>query len=117
MAAIAKQNTDTNRICQELQTAIDARHGLKPRWEQNERVYRNEPGIAAVRLYDNFEPRTVPVLSPRINRIVNVTIAALTAPSVWVQAIAASGRPSSAARIAATCSGRSGPGSMTTSSS
>lgn len=87
MAAIAKQNLNANRICQELQTAIDARHGLKPRWEQNERVYRNEPGIAAVRLYDNFEPRTVPVLSPRINRITNVTIAALTAPSVWVQAI------------------------------
>jgi hypothetical protein len=74
-------------LCGELQDAIDARHGLKQRWEQNERVYRNEPGIAAVRLYDNFEPRTVPVLSPRINRIVNVTMTAVSAPSVWVQAL------------------------------
>jgi hypothetical protein len=87
---MANQSTNkqlTDQICNDLQLALDARHGLKARWEQNERVYRNEPGIAAVRLYDNFEPRTVPVLSPRINRIVNVTMSAVSSPSVWVQAL------------------------------
>lgn len=86
---MANQSTNkqlTDQICNDLQLALDARHGLKARWEQNERVYRNEPGLAAVRLYDNFEPRTVPVLSPRINRIVNVTMSAVSSPSVWVQA-------------------------------
>jgi hypothetical protein len=81
----SKQLAD--HLCGELQDAIDARHGLKQRWEQNEQVYRNEPGIAAVRLYDNFEPRTVPILSPRVNRIVNVTMTAVSSPSVWVQAV------------------------------
>ncbi len=94
MAAIITKN-DLNKgtkrladyLCGEVQLALDARHGLKQRWEQNERVYRNEPGIAAVRLFDNFEPRTVPVMSPRVNRIVNVTMSAVSSPSVWVQAV------------------------------
>jgi hypothetical protein len=76
-----------NQICNELQTALDAKQALKQRWEQNERVYRNEPGISTVRLYDNFEPRTVPIMSPRINRIVNTTMNAVSAPSVWLQAV------------------------------
>lgn len=93
--AVKFTKTDLNKgskqladhLCGEVQDAIDARRALKARWDQNEQVYRNEPGIAAVRLYDNFEPRTVPVLSPRINRIVNVTVAAVSAPNVWVQAV------------------------------
>ena len=44
-------------------------------------------------------------------------LAGLWSRWVWVQAIAASGRPPSAARIASTCSGKSGPGSITATSS
>ncbi|HXH61626.1 MAG TPA: hypothetical protein VNI20_09740 [Fimbriimonadaceae bacterium] len=77
----------TDFLCGEISAAEEARIGLKDRWAQNEQVYRNEPGIAAVRLFENFEPRTVPIMSPRINRIVNTTMTALTSPSPWVQAL------------------------------
>ena len=83
-------------VCGEIRSAEDARDGLKDRWAQNEKVYRNDPDIAGVQLYDNFEPRTVPVLSPRINRIVNVTMSAVTSPSPWVQAIPDDGNQSRA---------------------
>ncbi|MCH7944401.1 MAG: hypothetical protein IIC73_00060 [Armatimonadetes bacterium] len=83
-------------VCGEIRSAEDARDGLKDRWAQNEQVYRNDPDVAGVQLYDNFEPRTVPVLSPRINRIVNVTMSAVTSPSPWVQAIPDDGNQSRA---------------------
>lgn len=88
-----------DHLCTELQSALGARKALIARWEQNERVYRNEPGIAAVRLYDNFEPRTVPILSPRINRIVNVTMTALSSPSAWVQALSDDGDTDAATEL------------------
>lgn len=70
----------------ELNAAVDARSSLKDRWEMNEKVYRNDPSIAGVKLYDNFESRAVPVMSPRINRIVNVTMGNITDPSPMLQA-------------------------------
>lgn len=71
----------------ELESSLDARDGLRDRWEQNERVFRNDPSVAGTRLYDNFEPRAVPVMSPRIKRIVNVTVQTLMSPSPMLQAI------------------------------
>lgn len=73
-------------LCTEILAADDAKGDLKDRWDQNEQIFRNDPDIASVQLYDNFEPRTTPVMSPRIRRIVNVMVSTFTAPSVWVQA-------------------------------
>lgn len=76
-----------NYLSSELQSAIDARIGLRDRWEQNEKVFRNDPTMAGTRLYDNFEPRSIPVLSPRIKKIVNLTVTGLTSPTPMLQAI------------------------------
>jgi hypothetical protein len=75
-----------NYLQVEVQAALEARAALKDRWDQNEEIYRNEQEGNTVQLYDNFEPRSTPIMSPRINRIVNVTMTTLTSPSVWVQA-------------------------------
>ena len=76
-----------NYLIQEVSNSQDASNGLVPRWEQNEGVYRNEPELASVRLYDNFDPRPIPVMSSRINRIVDVTVRTLTSPTPILQAI------------------------------
>lgn len=70
----------------EVQNAYDSRDGLSDRWALNEKVYRNDPSIAGVKLFDNFETRAVPVMSPRIKRIVNVTMDAVTSPTPMLQA-------------------------------
>lgn len=88
---LKKDGPDTRRLSSLLtdllQSAYDARRGLKDRWELNEKVYRNDPSIAGVRLFDNFEPRALPTMSPRIKRIVNQTIASIEGPGTWFQAV------------------------------
>ena len=71
----------------EVGTAKGARDGLKKRWELNEQVYRNDPKIAGVKLFDNYAPRATAPMSPRINRIINTTATAIFSPSPMVQAI------------------------------
>lgn len=71
----------------ELQAAEDGKGSLKERWDLNEQIDRNDKAVAGVQLYDNLEPRSIPSLSPRINRIVNVTVSTIAGTSVMVQAI------------------------------
>lgn len=68
-------------------SGTDARSSLKARWRLNEQVYRNDPAIAGARLFDNLEPRALPVLSPRVNRIVNTTVGSFEGPGTWFQYI------------------------------
>ena len=70
-----------------VQQGVDSRRGLKSRWELNEQVYRNDPAVAGIKLFDNVDPRALPVMSPRINRIVNTSASAIEGPGVWFQAI------------------------------
>lgn len=86
-----KDSKDVRRVADLLEDLIDAgydaRRGLKARWELVEQVYRNDPSVAGIQLFDNFEPRALPVMSPRINRIVSTTMAAIEGPGVWFQAV------------------------------
>ena len=75
-----------NYLRNEVETAYDARLPLNDRWKLVKQVYDNDPAIAGTKLFDNFEPRAVPTMSPRINRIVNVTMDALTSPNPIIQA-------------------------------
>ena len=74
-------------LSSELQSAMDAKGGLLDRWELAEKIDRNDPSVAGTKLFDNVDPRAVPSLSPRINRIENVTMSSLTGNAVMVQAI------------------------------
>ena len=74
-------------LTSELELAESARLGLKDRWDFAEKVDRNDPSIAGTKILDHWEPTAIPSLSPRVNRIVNVTMSSLTGNSTMVQAI------------------------------
>lgn len=71
----------------EMESCRTAVSGLTARWSFNESVGRNDPANAGKKIYDNWSPRAVPVLSAHMDRIVRTTVGSVTAPKPWVQAV------------------------------
>ena len=70
-----------------LEAGINAREGLKDRWQALEAMYRMEPGSSGVTVFEKWETRATPLLCSRVDRVADSVHSALIGVTPHVQAV------------------------------